>query len=99
MSEQIDIYCDQFTVSVGPFGSSLSFGLSAAHPDPASPQPPQRMATIRMSAEHLKTMAIMIVRHVKKTESDMGVSFQVPTQLIAQLGISKQDWDDFWKNN
>jgi hypothetical protein len=99
MTEQIDVYSDQFTVSVGPFGASLSFALSSAHPDPASPQPPQRIATIRTSVEHLKIMAIIINRHVKKIEGEMGVSYQVPIQLLAQMGISKQDWDDFWKNN
>jgi hypothetical protein len=98
MAAQLDVYSDQFTVSVGPYGASLSFALSPAHSDPASPQLPQRMATIRTSVEHLKIMAIVINRHVKKMESEMGVSFPVPIQLLAQMGISKQDWDDFWKS-
>jgi len=99
MSEQIDVFSDQFTVSLGPYGASLSFALSTAHPNPASPQPPQPVATIRMSGEHLKIMAMVINKHVKKVENEMGVSFQVPIQVLAQMGISKQDWDDFWKSS
>ena len=96
MADVIDVYSDQFTVTVGPYGASLSFGESVPHPDPAAPKPPERVATIRMSVEHLKTMAMIIVRHVKKVEADLGVSYQVPSQILAQLGIGREDWDNFW---
>ena len=94
--EPIDAYSDQFTISVGPYGASLSFLVTAPHPDPSAPKLPEKVATIRMSVEHLKTMTVIIARHVKKAESEMGLSFPVPNQLLAQMGIAPGDWDSFW---
>ena len=96
MIEAIDVYSDQFTLTVGAYGASLSFAVSAPHPEPSAPKPPERVATIRMSVEHLKTMAVIIARHVKRMEAELGVSYQVPTQVLAQLGIGREDWDSFW---
>lgn len=96
MTEPIDVYCDQFTVTVGAYGASLSFQVSVPHPDPHAPRPPERVATVRMSVEHLKTLAMIITRHVKKMEAEFGVSYQVPSNVLAQLGIGREDWDSFW---
>jgi hypothetical protein len=96
MPEPIDVYCDAFAVTVGPYGANLTFQLSQAIPEVTSPKLPERVATVRMSVEHLKTMAVIITRQIKKIESDVGVSYKVPTQVLAQLGIAPEDWDDFW---
>lgn len=96
MTDAIDVYSDTFTVSVGAWGASLSFAVSVAHPEPTAPKPAERVATIRMSVEHLKVMAMIIVRHVKKMEAELGVTYQVPSQILAQLGVGREDWDSFW---
>ena len=96
MPEVIDVYSDQFTVTVGPYGASLSFAVSVPHPEPTAPKPPERVATIRMSVEHLKTMTMVIATHVRKMEAELGVSYDVPSQVLAQLGIGREDWDNFW---
>lgn len=96
MTDSIDVYSDQFTITVGPYGASLSFAVTEPHPIPTAPQPPERVATIRMSVEHLKIMAMIIVRHVKKMEEELGVSFPISSQVLNQLGIGKEDWDGFW---
>jgi hypothetical protein len=96
MTEPIDLYSDNFTVSIGPYGASLSFGVTVPHPEPSRPEPPQRVATIRMSVEHLKTMAIIITRHVKRMEGELGISYNMPSNILAQLGIGREDWDAFW---
>ena len=96
MAEPIDVYSEQFTMSVGPYGASLSFLVSVPHPEPSSPKPPERVATLRMSVEHLKTMAMIIIKHVKQVEQQLGVSYQIPSQVLAQLGIAREDWDSFW---
>lgn len=97
--DAIDVYSDQFTVTIGPYGANLSFALSVAHPDPSSPKPPERIATVRMSVEHLKTMCIIIARHIKRIEGELGITFQVPTQILNQLGIGQEDWDSFWRRD
>lgn len=96
MTDAVDAYSDQFTVTLGAYGASLSFAMNVPHPEPTAPKAPERVATIRMSVEHLKVMAMVIARHVKKMEADSGVSYQVPSQLLAQLGIGREDWDSFW---
>lgn len=96
MPESVDVYSDQFTITVGPYGSSLSFGVSPSHPDPISPKPMERVATIRMSVEHLKMMVMVISRHVKKMEEQFNISYPVPSQMLSQLGIAREDWDNFW---
>lgn len=96
MTEPIEVYADQFVVTLTPYGASLSFEVSVPHPSGHAPQPAQRVATIRMSTEHLKTVAFTIVRHVKKMESEFGVTYNIPSQVLGQLGIGREDWDDFW---
>ena len=96
MIEPVDVYSDTFTVSIGPYGASLSFAVNVPHPEPTAPKPPERVATIRMSVEHLKTMAIIITRHVKKMEEELGISYNMPSNILAQLGIGREDWDAFW---
>lgn len=98
MTEPTDVYADQFVVTVGPYGASLSFDMSVPHPSGPgqAPQPPQRVATIRMSTEHLKSVAYIIVKHVKQIEQQGGVKYDVPSQVLAQLGIGREDWDSFW---
>ena len=96
MSEPVDVYSDHFLVSVGPYGASLTFSLSSAHPEQTSPKPPERVATIRMSIEHLKMISMVINRHVKKMEGELGVSYQVPVKLLSGMGIAPEDWSSFW---
>lgn len=49
---QFDVYSDQFSITLTPFGANLSFAIREAHPSPtASPQVKQ-IGTVRMSAEH-----------------------------------------------
>ena len=96
MTDPIDVFSDQFTITVGPYGANVSFGVTVPHPDPTAPKPPERVATIRMSVEHLKMMAMIITRHIKKMEGELGVSYPVPRQILGQLGIAPEDWDHFW---
>jgi hypothetical protein len=49
-----------------------------------------------MSVEHMKVMAFVLMRQVKRMEGDLGVNYQVPTQVLSQLGIAREDWDSFW---
>lgn len=96
MVEPIDAYADQFMVTLGPYGASISFLASAPHPGPGAPPPPERVATMRMSLQHLKTMAIVINRQVKRMERESGVVYDVPNQVLGQLAIAREDWDSFW---
>ena len=96
MTDQFDVYSDSMTVTIANFGANLTFLLNEAHPAPSDVKPPTRLGTIRMSNEHLKVMAFILRRQMKKFQEDSGANPQVPVRVIAQLGIAPEDWDRFW---
>lgn len=96
MVEPIDTYSDQFMVTTTSYGANLSFLLGTPHPEPTKVIPPERVATIRMSNEHLKVMAMVITRQIKKMEADTGVKIDVDSRVLNNLGIGREDWDSFW---
>ena len=96
MSEPFDTYSDVFVVSVSAWGANLSFQLQQAHPNPTQVSQPAQLGTVRMSNEHLKTMAFVIMRQMMNHERDSGVRYDVPTAVLSQLGIAREDWDSFW---
>ncbi len=98
MVEPIDTYSDQFLITTTSWGANLSFLVNAPHPDPTKPSPAERVATIRMSNEHLKIMAMIIVRQIKKMEADTGIKCEVDRRVLNNLGIAPDDWEDFWKS-
>ena len=61
MADVLDAYFDQFQVNIGPWGTTLNFELSAYQPPAPGSQPQkERVATVRTSLEHLKTMTFLI---------------------------------------
>lgn len=98
MSEPFDIYSDSIVVTVGAWGSNLSFQLQEAHPSPPTVTQPKRLGTVRMSVEHLKAMAFILRRQVTQYERSHGMKYDVPTSLLSQMGIAPEDWDAFWSN-
>lgn len=95
--EPFDVYADQFTVTITPFGANLTFSLREAHPSAGKAPSSQELGTVRMSVEHLKTMVMLIRRQVKQVEDSTGLKVEVPRQVLNQLQISPEDWDTFWK--
>ena len=96
MVEPIDAYSDQFMVTTTSWGANLSFLMNTPHPEATKPVPAERVATIRMSNEHLKVMAMVIVRQIKKMEAETGVKANVDSRVLNSLGIAPEDWDSFW---
>jgi len=96
MVEPIDTYSDQFMVTTTSWGANLSFLVNTPHPEPTKPVAAERVATIRMSNEHLKVMAMVIVRQVKKMERETGVRIDVDSRVLNSLNIAREDWDSFW---
>jgi len=99
MEDPIDVYSDQFMLTTTAFGANLSFYVNTPHPEQTKPIAPEKLATIRMSIEHLKVLTTIIVKQVKKMESDTGIKVAVDRRVINGLGISPDDWEDFWKSS
>jgi len=95
--EQLDVYSDQFTITLTPFGANLSFAVREPHPSAGRPPQSKHLGTIRMSVEHLKTMVMLIRRQILQAEHDTGVNAEVPRDILNQLQIPLEDWQSFWK--
>lgn len=96
MVEPIDVYSDQFMLTTTTWGANMSFLVNTPHPEQTKPVPAEKLATIRMSNEHLKVMAMIIARQIKKMESDTGIKIEVDRRILNNLGIPPEDWDEFW---
>ncbi len=98
MTEPIDVYADQFQINLGPWGATLNFQVSSPHPPaPGSQVQIDTVATVRTSLEHLKAMTIILRRQLLQFERDYGVVVNVPVRILAAMGIAKEDWDGFWR--
>lgn len=91
-----EVYSDQFMISGGPYGVLMNLNKSPVEPGPG--KVPVTVARVWMSYEHAKMVAFMLCRHIKKIESDGGISFPVPSKVLSGLGIGMEDWEAFWKS-
>ena len=99
MPEAFDEYVDQFMISTGPYGVAMVLRRSDPTPPAAGAQPQHRdIGVIRMSLEHLKTMAYILVKNITQIEDDhLGGTIPVSPATLNQLGIPPEDWDTFWR--
>jgi hypothetical protein len=98
MPESIDVYADQVGVNLGPFGCALNFAVSAPLPAPGGVVAPgQAVATVRMSLEHLKLMVFLLRRQVKEYERGAGLQIPLPQEVLNQLRVGREDWDECWE--
>ena len=99
MSDIVDVYFDQFQVNTGPWGATINFQISSHQPPaPGSPPESQRVATARTSLAHLKAMTFILKRQLSLFEEENGVNVEVPTRVLAALGVAREDWDAFWSH-
>ena len=90
--DQPVLYTDGVQVGISPFTVTLSFTV-ATHP-PVHGQAPATVATVRMSPEHAKVMAIILRRQLKQFEEQLGQAIPLPAQVYQQLGLHpKEDWE------
>jgi hypothetical protein len=86
-----DLYTDAVQIGVSPFGVLLSFAMQPA--GQTGSLPPVQVCNLRMSLEHAKVMTILLRRHLKNFEQQMGTDIPMFPQLSTQLGISRtEDW-------
>ena len=88
----LDVYADAFQITVTPFGVNMTFSLRDPHPSPGKLTPGEEVVRVRMSPEHAKVVAMMMVRQLHQYERNAGVSIQLPAEVYTQLGIPEEDW-------
>jgi hypothetical protein len=98
MAETPDVYADQFQLNLGPLGCTLNFQVSGANPvAPGVPPPIERVATVRLSLQHLKAMAFILHKQIVGYEAQAQVSTGLPVDVLRALQIRQEDWEAFWR--
>lgn len=96
MNEILEAYSDTFEAVGNPYGMVINFNLSP--PQAGSYPPPlNTVARIRVSWEMSKVLTFVLLRYIKKTEEDRGVSYPIPVEILNSLKIAKEDWDGLWQ--
>jgi hypothetical protein len=84
-----EVYADAVQMHVTPYTFILNFLVAA--PLPGGQDSPA--ATVRMSHEHAKAMAIMLRKNLKAYEDSNQALIPLHPELWKQLGLSKhEDW-------
>lgn len=97
MAEPVDVYSDQFQINLGVYGCVCNFLVSNATPSaPGTPPQSERVATVRMSLEHLKLMTFVLHRQLAQFETQAGISIPIPLPVLSSLQIRQEDWQAFW---
>jgi len=92
----VDVYADQIALNLGPFGCTLNFGASLPIPPAGGGAAGNPVATVRMSLEHLKVVAFLFRRQLIQYEREQGVRVQIPMDVLNQLRIGREDWQECW---
>jgi hypothetical protein len=97
MPDILDVYTDGVSLNIGPFGCSMNFAMSPSAAQGGVPGTmAQPVATVRMSLEHLKVMAFLIRRQLRDYERQSGVEVAIPADVLNQLRIGREDWEECW---
>ena len=97
MTDAPDVYSDQFQLNLTPFGCTINFQLSGSSPvAPGSPLQLERVATIRMSLEHLKALVFILRKQLGAYEAQAQLSVGLPAEVLRAMQIRQEDWEAFW---
>lgn len=98
MPDPVDVYADQFQINAGPYGCILNFLVTQRDPVAVGAVPqPERVATIRMSLEHLKVMTFLLRRQVVTYERNAAIRISIPQVVLNGLQVGREDWNECWK--
>jgi len=86
-----EYFSDVFWTSLSPWSASITFGLRMTHPSEKD-IPKIRM---RMPLQQAKALAVILLRAVRRYETDANVTIELPDQLLKVLGIPPEDWKRF----
>lgn len=86
-----DLYSDVFAIHVNPWSAVVDFGLRALSTEEQNVV----VVRVRMSPQHAKAVALLLLRTVRKYEADQGVNIAIPPVILRELGIPPEDWTQF----
>lgn len=81
-------FSDVFWTALSPWSASITFGLRMAYPN----EKDTPKVRVRMPLQQAKALAVILLRAVRRYESDANVTIELPDQLLKNLGIPLEDW-------
>ncbi len=76
-----DFYINQVNLVFSQFDVLFNFGLKT---DPNAD--PKELVRVRMSPEHVKVFALLLVKHIKKYEKDIG-EIKILPKILQELEL------------
>ena len=92
MTDVLEVYSDTFLSTTTAWGVNITFGLRDMHPAPGQMTPPTDKVHLRMSLEHTKAFAMMLVKQLKTHEHTQRTPIFLPNEIYQQMGIAPEDW-------
>jgi len=88
-----EFFSDVFWTTLSPWSAVVTFGLRQA--SPLEKNKPQ--IRVRMPLQQAKALAVILLRTVRRYESEADVTIELPRKLLDTLGIPFEDWEHFTK--
>lgn len=88
-----EYFSDVFWTTLNPWSAVVTFGLRMAHPS----EKDVPKVRVRMPLQQAKALAVILLRTVRRYESEANVNIELPNELLKTLGIPLEDWQHFTK--
>ena len=86
-------FSDVFWTALSPWSAVVTFGLRKASPN----EKDTPKIRVRMPLQQAKALAVILLRIVRRYESEADVNIELPRKLLESLGIPFEDWQRFTK--
>ena len=86
-----EYFSDVFWTTLSPWSAAITFGLRMAHPS----EKDTPKVRVRMPLQQAKALAVILLRAVRRYESEAKVNIELPSKLLESLGIPSEDWQHF----
>lgn len=89
----LDVYSDQMTMSIGPYGIAIVFGATPTVAQTPGSMNMDRRAVVRLSLEHAKVLSMLLRKNIKQYELEhLGDPIPLPKAVLQQLGLANETW-------
>ena len=89
----LDYFSDVFWTFINPWSAAVTFGLRMGHPG----EKDKPKIRVRMPLQQAKALAVILLKAVRRYESEANVTVELPRKLLDSLGIAPEDWERFTK--
>lgn len=89
--EPEEYFSDVFWTHLNPWSAAITFGLRMTRREERD-KPTVR---VRMPLQQAKALAVILLRTIRKYETDANVTIELPREVLDRLNIAPEDWERF----